>query len=151
MKFELVSTEHKKDNMGYSYAKLPARADSGSAGYDFYSPANFVIKPHEKVFLWSNVKCKLAQDEVLMIYPRSSLAMKKGLVLGTVTGVIDASYYNNEDNEGNIGLPLYNMSDEEIVIRLGDRIAQGVAIKYIVAEDDATKGKRKGGFGSSGV
>lgn len=86
-----------------------------------------------------------------MIYPRSSLAMKKGLVLGTVTGVIDASYYNNIDNEGNIGLPLYNMSDEEITIELGDRIAQGVAIKYIVAEDDITKGERRGGFGSSGI
>lgn len=150
MKFEFVSDQNKKNNMGYCEAKLPQRVDKGSAGYDFYSPASFVIRPQEKIFLWSNVKCKLGTDEVLMIYPRSSLAMKKGLVLGTVTGVIDASYYNNEDNEGNIGLPLYNMSDKDIEITVGDRIAQGVAIKYITAEDDIVLGERTGGFGSSG-
>lgn len=150
MKFEFVSDQNKKNNMGYCEAKLPQRADKGSAGYDFYSPASFVIRPQEKIFLWSNVKCKLGTDEVLMIYPRSSLAMKKGLVLGTVTGVIDASYYNNEDNEGNIGLPLYNTSDKDIEITVGDRIAQGVAIKYITAEDDIVLGERTGGFGSSG-
>lgn len=158
MRFEIVDNK-KANDMRYTIAKtsefgdiiLPKRADKGSAGYDFYSPISLFIRPKEKVLIWTNIKCKLANDEVLLLFPRSSLATKKGLVLSNTIGVIDASYYNNIDNEGNIGISLYNSSDVDIKIETGDRIVQGIVTKFITAEDDNVEGERKGGFGSSGT
>ena len=85
-------------------------------------------------------------DEVLMLYVRSSIGIKKGLVLANGTGIIDSSYYPN-----NIGICLFNTSNIPVKILKGDRIAQGIFMKYLTADNDEVLNKsRKGGFGSSG-
>ncbi len=68
------------------------------------------------------------------------------------TSRIDADYYNNPDNEGNIILALYNYGDREQHISPGDKVAQGVFVKYGVTADDVTVPKRErvGGVGSTG-
>lgn len=89
-------------------------------------------------------------DEVLLIHVRSSIGVKKGLMLKNTTGVIDSSYYANPDNHGNIGICLYNNSDAPVTIESQERIAQGVFQKYLVADEDVTlHAERAGGFGSS--
>ena len=93
----------------------------------------------------------MQDDEVLMLYVRSSVGVKHGVVLSNGTGVVDASYFSNKSNDGNIGIPLRNLSDKDFVIKKGDRIAQGMFIKYLIADNDnVIHEKREGGFGSSG-
>lgn len=84
-----------------------------------------------------------------MIYIRSSVGIKKGLVLSNGTGVIDADYYSNPDNDGNIGISLLNTMNEDIVIEAGEKIAQGIFVGYLVADDDQATAERVGGFGST--
>lgn len=134
----------------YPPVQLPVRADSRSAGYDFFSPIDVTILPKEKVLLWTNVKAYMQEDEVLEVYPRSSMGVKKGLMLANTVGIIDSSYYGNPDNDGNIGLALLNTSGAAIEIKRGERIAQGIFKKYLVADNDVTiSEERKGGFGST--
>lgn len=60
------------------------------------------------------------------------------------------SYYSNKDNDGNIGICLKNTTDEDIIIEAGERIAQGIFEKYLVADEDIVlKDNRDGGIGSS--
>ena len=91
-------------------------------------------------------------DEVLSIHIRSSLAVKRSLVLMNSVGIVDADYYNNEDNEGHIFIALWNRGHEDVVIEQGERIAQGIFQKYLTADgDEAGHGDvRRGGFGSTG-
>lgn len=130
---------------------LPTRNDDGSAGYDFYTPYRLVIPPKEVVKFKTNIKCKLPNREVLLLFVRSSIGIKKNLMLCNGTGVIDSTYYNNPDNEGNIICALYNYGNYEQVIEAGDRVIQGVILPFKVAADDKPVNKeRTGGIGSSG-
>ena len=131
--------------------QLPTRSDSRSAGYDFYTPVDVTIAPGERCLVWTDVKAYMQDNEVLMLYVRSSIGVKKGIVLSNGTGIIDASYYSNPDNDGRIGISLFNTSDKEVKLLAGERIAQGVFMQYLVADDDAVLNKERiGGFGSSG-
>ena len=135
---------------------LPERSDAGSAGYDFRSKESYFLQPGETHMFWSDVKVHLNRNEVLMIYPRSGLGFKKGVVIKNLTGVIDSSYYGNPDNDGNIGIGLVNNGSDPVRIEVGDRIAQGVFMNYLVTDDDKFENgfepnlKRSGGYGSSG-
>lgn len=59
-------------------------------------------------------------------------------------------YYNNLDNEGELGFLFYNLSNEPVIIEKGDKIGQGIFQKYLTINNDNTEGIRTGGFGSSG-
>lgn len=159
--FEVVSEQHRKAYSDvtaqgklhriYADIKLPTRADARSAGYDFYSTSKVMIEPRSKHLFWTDVKSYMQDDEVLEVYIRSSLAVKHGLQLANQVGIIDSSYYNNEGNDGNIGICLYNNTGQAVEISVGNRIAQGVFKKFLVAdEDNVQSAKRTGGIGSSG-
>lgn len=131
---------------------LPTRADDRSAGHDFYTPITVTIPAHKSVAIKTNIKCQMEDDDVLLIFVRSSIGIKKHLMLANQTGVIDASYYNNPDNEGNIICCLYNYGEEEITICGGERIAQGVFVKYLKTDEgEVLSNARTGGIGSSGA
>ena len=91
----------------------------------------------------------MQEGEVLLLYVRSSVGIKKGLVLANGTGVIDADYYYNESNDGNICLALRNETDTDITLKAGERVMQGVFVPYLVADDDTTTETRTGGIGST--
>ena len=142
-KFEKVSY----NNTGI----LPTRSDTRSAGYDIYSTEDKWIYPNSVEKFTTNIKVYMEPDEVLMIYPRSSVGIKMNLMLANTTGVIDSSYVDNKDNEGNIIVALFNYGNKPQQIKAGERIAQGVFIKYLITDDDNTKNtERSGGIGSSG-
>ena len=146
--FEPVVEEMRKGTMDYI---LPTRGTSRSAGYDLASPIDVVIEPHSSVLIWTNIKAYMADNEVLQLHVRSSVGIKKGLMLKNVTGIIDADYYGNESNDGNIGLALYNTGDEAVVIQKGNRLVQGIFMKYLTVDNDTfLKDERTGGIGSSG-
>lgn len=98
----------------------------------------------------TGIKAYMQKGEVLKLYIRSSMAAKKGLALANQTGIVDKDYYNNENNEGHIMVPLINLSALPVFIPAGTRIAQGIFETYLVADQDDAQGVREGGFGSTG-
>lgn len=139
----------KKTNLNQEDIILPKRSTVFSAGYDFYSPVDCVIGSGEQKCIPSGVKAYMLSDEVLKIYPRSSMGVKKHLILPNTVGIIDSDYYNNSSNEGHIMLFLYNYDNEPHIIHKGDKVAQGIFQKFLVS-DDAPVDSRDGGIGSTG-
>lgn len=145
-KFEFV----KYNDISETPAKqLPKRATAHSIAYDFYSPIDIIIPPKCSYLIWTNIKAKFKPNEALLLNVRSSMGSKNIMLVNTQAW-IESDYYNNQTNDGNIGVNLYNYGNAEYHISKGDRIAQGMFIKYLITSNDKTKEKRKGGFGSSG-
>lgn len=137
-----------------AYCKLPERSTKNSAGYDFYNPVKVEIPPYKlgnnPTMVRTGVKVQMPKNEFLMLVNRSSNPKKKKLVIPNSMGIIDADYYNNIDNEGEMFFTFYNLSNETVVIDAGEKIGQGIFIKYGITVDDSAKGERCGGFGSTG-
>lgn len=155
MKFEKISYEQAiKDNLSlvYDKIKLPRRATKYSAGYDIYSPFDFVLYPGKEIKIPTGIHVSLDKDKFLMIVPRSGLGFKFGVRLANTVGVIDSDYINS-DNEGHIWVKLsYSILDIEqrpIKIFAGDAICQGIICPFYKTEDDNTEEQRNGGFGST--
>lgn len=150
--FEVVSKSQLKPmSAHFEYIKTPQRSDVGSAGYDFQACEDVRLEAGQQHLFWTNIKAYMQEDEVLYLFPRSSVGVKQGLMLANTVGVIDSTYYNNKQNEGNIGIVLKNMSNSPVIIEAGDRIAQGVFMKYLSADEDVVVNtERTGGFGSTG-
>lgn len=131
--------------------KKPARQTLKAAGHDICSIENIVIAPGKKVDVATGITSYMQDDEVLYIFVRSGLAFKKDATLQNAVGVIDADFYG-----GHIKVLLRNEGTEPLVINVGDRIAQGVFQKFLVADDDNENEKVDrqqevvGGLGSTG-
>lgn len=169
--FEIVS-KYKNKNI-----KAPKRATARSAGYDLAAAKEITIPSIWKVLSQNNgvetmtkgeapqenkdyltsvlvptgVKAYMPHDEFLMLVNRSSNPLKNNLSLPNGVGIIDADYYNNEENEGEIFVQLINYGLEDYTIKKGDRIAQGIFTPYgTIDNEDTDLEARTGGFGSSG-
>jgi len=131
--------------------QMPERKTQKSAGYDFCLPEDVVLEPGKLQLVPTGVKAYMQDDEYLGMHIRSSMAVKKHIMLVNNVGIIDADYYNNEDNEGHIMLALLNMGSEPVALPKGERVAQGIFYNYLVADGDADaeKAVRGGGFGST--
>ena len=148
--FEIVNEEFRKHPN--ADIQLPIRGDSRSAGYDIRTPIRIELQPNERVLVFTDIKAYMLPDEVLEIHVRSSIGVKKNIVLSNITGIIDSSYYGNPSNDGNIGLTLWNTSDKVQVLEANERVCQGIFKKYLVADNDNTaNNERTGGFGSTGA
>lgn len=144
--FEVVKDEFRKNpNVEI---KLPTRATEHSAGYDFYSPVSVTIQPNEMAMIWTDIKAHMYYDNALFIIPRSSMG-KQPIMISNTIGLIDSDYYGNESTDGNIGFRLLNLGNTPYEIKVGDRIGQGIFVKYGTVKDDHTQGTRSGGFGST--
>lgn len=97
----------------------------------------------------TGVKCQLESNTYLQLSVRSSCPLKYWLILANGVGIIDADYYENPDNDGEIFFQIINLSPVPIILRKGDIIGQGIIQKYELADDDAAAGERVGGFGST--
>ena len=126
-------------------ATKPERATKGSAGYDIAASEEVIIQPGEIKLVHTGLAVQLGHDEVLKLYDRSSNPVKRGIALINSVGIIDSDYYPNEFK----GL-FMNISKEPVTIAKGQRIMQGVFVKYLTTDDDNAKGERTGGFGSTG-
>lgn len=143
--FEIVSTFVDQN------VTLPTRKTQHSAGYDFSILKGSTIEPHQTVKFDTGVKAYMLPDEFLGIHIRSSLGIKRNLILSNCTGIIDCDYHNNPDNEGHIIIALTNTSDTPQVVADGECVAQGIFYKYLTVDNDQPGGKRIGGIGSSGT
>ena len=140
--FEKVST--------YSNVNLPRRATKLSAAYDLYSAAEVTIESGQMGQIPTGIKAYFEDDEVLYLYSRSSFPIKYGLILPNSVGVIDADYYNNSSNEGELFILVYNITNYPVTVPQNERIAQAVFAKVLRSDDDLVNDEiRKGGFGST--
>ena len=173
--FKIVS---KYENEGLTW---PVRATQNAAGYDFcaakdfvlpsiwkrdflkilrtlrkqkqytqedLTAANKVLKPY---LVPTGIKAYMQPEEFLMLANRSSNPLKHGLILPNGVGIVDADYYDNENNEGEIFFQLVNFGLTDKVIKKGERLGQGIFLPYLLADDEKTPlSTRTGGFGSSG-
>lgn len=142
MKFEIVK------NCPFNIT-LPKRSTEHSAGYDFFAPYPFWIGAGETVVVKTWVKAKMPGNMCLMLIERSSWGIKKGITIPNSVGLIDADYYGNEENDGNIMFAFKNTGNQPIHVAEGERIGQGVFLTYYTTEDDISGGKRTGGIGST--
>ncbi|WP_251547549.1 dCTP deaminase/dUTPase family protein [Limosilactobacillus caecicola] len=160
--------------------QLPQRQTKQAAGYDFAASEDFVLpsiwKGNFLKTLWklhhqdtltadditqgdaslkpylvpTGIKAYMQPDEVLMLFNRSSGPLKRRLILPNGVGIIDADYYDNPANEGEIFVQLINYGLTDYHIKKGERIAQGIFVPYLTADDEQTpQADRAGGFGST--
>lgn len=128
---------------------IPTRGSKNSAGYDFSTIEEIIIDKGDTIIVPTGIKAFMQEDEVLELYVRSSIGLKKKLMLANTVGIIDSDYYNNIDNEGHIMIALYNYGNEKVIIEKNERIAQGIFKKYFTTTNDTSNTQRNGGFGST--
>lgn len=132
---------------------LPIRKTALSAGYDTEAAEDTIIPPFKPgikpTLVKTGIKAYCKDNEWIMVANRSSNPGKKHLVLANGIGIVDADYYENEDNDGHIMFAYFNMSNEEVTIKKGEVIGQLVFMNYLTSDNDNAQGKRKGGFGST--
>ena len=130
---------------------LPQRKTAKSAGYDIIAltDEDVYVHPGMSVNLETGVKACMEDDEVMLLFIRSSLGIKQGLTLSNSCGVIDADYYNNPDNNGHFILNIINTGNSVQRIPARSRVAQAVFVKYLTVDDDNATGERIGGIGST--
>ena len=132
---------------------LPKRTTKNSAGYDIEAAEDCIIPAfklgQKPTLVKTGLKAYMKSDEVLILANRSSNPGKKGLILANSIGVVDSDYYGNKDNDGHIMFAFYNIKSEDIEIKKGERIGQGIFQKDLMTDNDSAEGERAGGFGST--
>lgn len=172
--FEVVST--KADQQ----INLPLRQTKNAAGYDFECAEDFILPSiwqlnfvkifkllhHEKqidaadlqqanevlkpLLVPTGIKAYMQPNEFLLLANRSSNPLKRRLVLPNGVGVVDADYYNNSGNEGEIFFQLINFGVTGVRIKKGERIGQGIFVPFLTTDNETQPQKeRSGGFGST--
>ena len=124
---------------------LPTRKTAFSAGYDLQAAEDVLVEEKKISLVPTGLKAFMLPDEVLLIYIRSSLAVKHNLTLANSVGVIDADYLDH------ILLPMISLSGN-FKIEKGMRVAQGIFQKYLPVDGDkiGVGAIRAGRFGSTG-
>ena len=130
---------------------LPEYKTKGSAGMDLVAAIEEAIslKPLERALVKTGLFMAIPEGYEAQVRPRSGMALKQGISVLNTPGTIDADY------RGEVGVILVNLSNEEVSIAPGERIAQLVIAKHEQAEwaevellEDTERGA--GGFGSTG-
>ena len=134
----------------YRKLKLPKRATTGSAGYDFFAPTTFSLRPGETVKIPTGVRVAMEDAWVLKCYPRSGLGFKYRLQLDNTVGIIDSDYFYS-GNEGHIFAKLTNDSktNQSLTIQSGNGFMQGIFMEFGITWDDDATEIRDGGLGST--
>lgn len=134
----------------YEEYNLPMRSTKNSAGYDFFALQDYIIKPNDIIKIPLGVKVYMQADEVLLLVIRSSMGFKYNVRLTNQVGIIDSDYYNNADNEGHMWLCLQNEGKSDFIIKKGDKILQGIFIKYLTVDNEKNiENIRIAGIGST--
>jgi dUTP pyrophosphatase len=133
------------------HAIVPQRAKEGDAGYDLSSVEDVIIPPHSQAIVDTGLIFDIPNDCYARVAPRSGLAAKNSI--DVLAGVVDSGYRSN------IKVILYNHSEKEFAIKVGDRIAQVIferiytpilsEVSLLSQLSDSERGQ--GGFGSSGI
>ncbi len=130
---------------------LPQYQTDGSVAFDLYSRENKSIEPWKPTIVPANIIVQVPEGYFLMITSRSSLAIKKNLILANGVGVVDQDYCGDQDE---IGVSLINFSNTSVLVERGERIAQALLVSIAKIKGFETVenmgAHSRGGFGSTG-
>ncbi|MBA3949335.1 MAG: dUTP diphosphatase [Acidobacteria bacterium] len=128
---------------------LPARETAGAAGFDLAASADITIAPRSIALVPTGLVIRVPDGYLLAVFARSSTPLKRGLIVANGVGVIDSDYCGPDDE---IKVQVYNLTDTPVDVKKGDRLAQGIFLKYDVPEweEGEPSEKTRGGFGSTG-
>jgi len=126
----------------------PIRTSEGAAGYDLSSAVDCVVPKHGKYLVATDLAMAIPQGYFGHICPRSGIALKNFIDVGA--GIIDYDY------RGPVGVLLFNHSEEDFIIKKGNRIAQLVLVKITLPKVEEVNElpetvRQNGGFGSTGI
>jgi len=129
-------------------AKLPCYAHEGDAGLDLFSTEDKIILPKERALISTGISVEMPEGFVALVWDKSGLAAKSGIT--TLAGVIEYTY------RGEYKIALLNTSDQEHIIKKGDKIAQlliqPIATADIQETTELSETQRgDGAFGSTGI
>lgn len=131
-------------------AKLPKKALPNDVGYDIFSDEELVIKAGERKIVGTGIKLALPQGVEGQIRPKSGLAISKGITVLNSPGTIDPNY------RGEVKVILINLSNADVKIEKGQKIAQIVfsrfeSPKIVEAKRLGKTERNEKGFGSTGL
>ena len=144
--FEMYSLMFNSQNLGYNFFDINEKIKT----LDEISQITKSLGAKPSL-VSTGMKCMLASNKYLELSVRSSCPLKNWLILANGVGIIDADYYNNPQNEGEIFFQLINLTPFDIQLKRGDTIGQGIIKSYEITSDDNATGQRIGGFGSTSV
>ena len=131
--------------------ELPQYETDGSFAFDFLVREETFIEPQSLALIPGNVIIKCPKNLALMILPRSSTFRKKSLIFPHSVGLIDQDYCGENDE---IMIQVFNFGKEKILIKKGEKIAQGLflkteKVKFQEVEKEFLGKNSRGGFGST--
>jgi dUTP pyrophosphatase len=129
---------------------LPEPTTGGAAGFDLAAAADVEIPPHQIRLVGTGLVIAVPDGYFVGIFARSSTPLKRGLMVANGVGVLDADYCGPADE---LKVQVINVTDAAVVVRRGDRIAQGIVLPAPrVAWEEVAEMDRptRGGFGSTG-
>lgn len=141
--FQQFKKDIKNDKILYDDYKLPKRDSDKTAGYDIYLLEDVTLKPGEIKKIPTGIKSFFENDEVLLFVVRSSMGFKYNVRLCNQVGIIDADYYNNQDNEGHMWIRVQNEGDKTVDFKKGEAIVQCIFMKYLITDDDNITNKER--------
>jgi len=131
--------------------ELPRYQTDESAAFDLATSESAQLQPKEIKLLHTGLIIEAPPGHFLLISARSSLPLKKKLMIAQGIGVVDRDYSGPDDE---IRLQVYNFSDKVVEVQKGERLAQGIFLKADKVdweEVNEMREKSRGGFGSTGT
>ena len=131
-------------------AVLPVYQTSGAAGFDLAASVTTTVAPGQVTLVPTGLVIEVPEGHFLGIFARSSTPLKRGLMVANGVGIVDSDYSGPTDE---IKIEVYNFTNVEVTVMLGDRLAQGVLMPCVRAEWDEREtagGPSRGGFGTTG-
>jgi dUTP pyrophosphatase len=132
-------------------AVLPEYQTQGAAAFDLAASEQVRVAPGEVKLVPTGLVIQVPSAMFLGIFARSSTPLKRGLMVANGVGVIDPDYCGPDDE---VKIEVYNFTSNEVIVRAGDRIAQGIllpAARVQWVEDDSSNRPTRGGFGATDV
>lgn len=129
---------------------LPSYQTAEAAGFDLAARDDVRVPPGEVRLIPTGLVVEVPHGCFLGVFARSSTPLKRGLMVANGVGVVDRDYAGPEDE---IKVQVLNFTREEVLVRRGDRIAQGIVLACIRVEwqEGETRTTSRGGFGSTGT
>jgi dUTP pyrophosphatase len=127
----------------------PTYGSDGAAAFDLYAALEVRLGPGETKVVPLGYAMGIEDNYEVVIRPRSGMSLKTGLRVANAPGTIDSDY------TGEVGVIIHNTSNEKKMIKIGDRIAQGVIQRtnrahFTFVEKLSPTFRGDGGFGSTG-
>jgi dUTP pyrophosphatase len=130
---------------------LPQPATGHAAGFDLAAAVDIEIPPRTIRLVGTGLVIAVPDGHFLGIFARSSTPLKRGLMVANGVGVVDADYCGPDDE---VKIQLLNFTDAAVLVRKGDRLAQGIVLPAPRVEWEEVSEMNvptRGGFGSTGA